>query len=205
MLIVVIYLIILFGNLIYDSGFVILCVGEVINGYVCKLVIQVQVIVIQFFDWVLVVDCLIVVGEVGYNYFSGVDGDDLCYGCDVIYGIGELLNNVLCIGVFNVVNLQECNSYGFYICNLWGYCLCGIFEYFNVFVGVNLKLNLVWLYDVEGYGLNFSEGVKVVSVGFDVDYQNIYIVSISYIDFFGGNYNLINDCDFFVVSFGVNF
>ncbi|MBG4833709.1 DUF1302 family protein, partial [Pseudomonas aeruginosa] len=37
------------------------------------------------------------------------------------------------------------------------------------------------------------------------DYQNTYTASISYTDFFGGNYNPINDRDFLAVSFGVNF
>ena len=32
-----------------------------------------------------------------------------------------------------------------------------------------------------------------------------YTASISYTDFFGGNYNPINDRDFLAVSFGVNF
>lgn len=56
-----------------------------------------------------------------------------------------------------------------------------------------------------GYGPNFSEGAKAVSVGLDADYQNTYTASISYTDFFGGNYNPINDRDFLAVSFGVNF
>ncbi|MGZ3011982.1 DUF1302 family protein, partial [Pseudomonas aeruginosa] len=81
----------------------------------------------------------------------------------------------------------------------------GILEYPNVFAGVNLKPNLAWSHDVEGYGPNFSEGAKAVSVGLDADYQNTYTASISYTDFFGGNYNPINDRDFLAVSFGVNF
>ena len=195
----------LFGNPIYDSGFATPRAGEVINGYVRKPVTQAQVTVTQFFDRVLAADRLTVVGEVGYNHLSGVDGDDLRYGRDAIYGIGELPNNALCTGALNVANPQECNSHGFYTRNSWGYRLRGILEYPNVFAGVNLKPNLAWSHDVEGYGPNFSEGAKAVSVGLDADYQNTYTASISYTDFFGGNYNPINDRDFLAVSFGVNF
>ncbi|HFX2843759.1 TPA: DUF1302 domain-containing protein [Pseudomonas aeruginosa] len=195
----------LFGNPIYDSGFATPRAGEVINGYVRKPVTQAQVTVTQFFDRVLAADRLTVVGEVGYNHLSGVDGDDLRYGRDAIYGIGELPNNALCTGALNVANPQECNSHGFYTRNSWGYRLRGVLEYPNVFAGVNLKPNLAWSHDVEGYGPNFSEGAKAVSVGLDADYQNTYTASISYTDFFGGNYNPINDRDFLAVSFGVNF
>ncbi|WP_410966873.1 DUF1302 family protein, partial [Salmonella sp. SAL04277] len=88
----------------------------------------------------------------------------LRYGRDAIYGIGELPNNALCTGALNVANPQECNSHGFYTRNSWGYRLRGILEYPNVFAGVNLKPNLAWSHDVEGYGPNFSEGAKAVSV-----------------------------------------
>ena len=81
-----------------------------INGYVRKPVTQAQVTVTQFFDRVLAADRLTVVGEVGYNHLSGVDGDDLRYGRDAIYGIGELPNNALCTGALNVANPQECTA-----------------------------------------------------------------------------------------------
>ena len=77
--------------------------------------------------------------------------------------------------------------------------------YANVIAGINLKPNVAWSHDVNGYGPNFSEGAKAVSVGVDADYQNTYTASISYTDFFGGDYNPVNDRDFVAVSFGVNF
>ena len=149
------------------------------------------------------------VGEVGYNHLSGVDGDDLRYGRDAIYGIGELPNNALCTGALNVANPQECNSHGFYTRNSWGYRLRGILEYPNVFAGVNLKPNLAWSHDVDGYspgpGANFEEGRKAVSLGVDAEYQNTYTASLSYTNFFDGKYTTVDDRDFVALSFGMNF
>jgi hypothetical protein len=59
-----------------------------------------------------------------------------------------------------------------------------------VFAGVNLKPNVAWSHDVEGYspgpGGNFEEGRKAVSLGLDAEYQNTYTASLSYTNFFDG-------------------
>jgi hypothetical protein len=44
-----------------------------------------------------------------------------------------------------------------------------------------------------------------VSLGLNADYQNTYNASLSYTDFFGGDYNTNVDRDFVALSFGVNF
>ncbi|MCY1465398.1 hypothetical protein D9M71_835370 [compost metagenome] len=70
---------------------------------------------------------------------------------------------------------------------------------------VNLKPNLSWSHDVDGYGPNFNEGSKAVSLGLDADYRNTYSASLSYTDFFGGKYNTSIDRDFVALSFAVSF
>ena len=57
------------------------------------------------------------------------------------------------------------------------------------FAGINLKPNLSWSHDVDGYGPVFNEGSKAISVGLDAEYRNTYTASLSYTDFFGGDYN----------------
>ncbi|WP_371369600.1 DUF1302 domain-containing protein [Pseudomonas sp. QL9] len=195
----------LFGNPIYSSGSATPTAGEVIHGYDRKPVTQAQVTVTQFFDQVLAAERLTVVGEVGYNHISGVNDGGLRFGRDSIYGIGELPNNALCKSTLNAANPDECNNDGFYTTSSWGYRVRGILDYPNVIAGINFKPNVAWSHDVNGYGPNFSEGAKAVSVGVDADYQNTYTASISYTDFFGGDYNPVNDRDFVAVSFGVNF
>ena len=194
----------LFGNPIYASGAATPSAGEVIHGYVRKPVTQAQVTVTQFFDQVLAAERLTVVGEVGYNHISGIDDSELRFGRDSIWGIGELPNNSLCQGLLNTANPGECNNKGFYTSSSWGYRVRGILDYPNVIAGINFKPNLAWSHDVHGYGPNFSEGAKAVSVGLDADYQNTYTASISYTDFFGGDYNPINDRDFIAVSWTID-
>ncbi|SDH64229.1 DUF1302 domain-containing protein [Pseudomonas panipatensis] len=195
----------LFGNPIYTSGQASPVAGDVIHGYVRKPVTQAQMTVTQFFDQVLAAERLTVVGEVGYNHISGIDDSDLRYGRDSIYGMGKLPSNSLCTGLLNAANPSECNNNGFYTSNSWGYRVRGILDYPNVIAGINFKPNVAWSHDVQGYGPNFSEGAKAVSVGVDADYQNTYTASLSYTDFFGGDYNPVNDRDFIALSFGVNF
>jgi len=74
-----------------------------------------------------------------------------------------------------------------------------------VFAGVNLKPNVAWSHDVDGYGPVFNEGAKAVSVGVDADYLNTYTASLSYTNFFGGDFNTLTDRDFLAFSVGVNF
>ncbi|MDT4870861.1 hypothetical protein FQZ97_1059580 [compost metagenome] len=89
----------------------------------------------------------------------------------------------------------------------WGYRARAIWDYNNAFAGVNLKPNISWSHDVDGYGPNglFNEGNKAVSLGLDAEYANTYTAGLSYTDFFGGDFNTSVDRDFVALSFGVNF
>jgi hypothetical protein len=91
----------------------------------------------------------------------------------------------------------------------WGYRARAIWDYNDVFAGVNLKPNVAWSHDVDGYspgpGGNFEEGRKAVSLGLDAEYQNTYTASLSYTNFFDGKYTTVDDRDFVALSFGVNF
>ncbi|MNN90363.1 hypothetical protein D3C81_2082990 [compost metagenome] len=71
--------------------------------------------------------------------------------------------------------------------------------------GINLSPNIAWSHDVEGNGPNFEEGLKAVSLGVDAEYANLYTASLSYTDFFGGQFNTNGDRDYVALSLGVNF
>ena len=96
---------------------------------------------------------------------------------------------------------------GFVTKNSWGYRLRGQLDYSNAIAGINLKPNMAFSHDVEGYGPNglFNEGAKAVSIGLDADYRNTYTAGLSYTNFFGGDYNTMTDRDFVSLTFGVNF
>ncbi|WP_339522793.1 DUF1302 domain-containing protein [Pseudomonas sp. EA_35y_Pfl2_R111] len=192
---------------VFTSGHARNVSGEEIAGYVRKPVTQAQISAVQFFDRVLGASRLTLVGEVGYNHVSGINDDvgELRFGRDPVYGLGEVAPNTTCTGAFNTAKPGECNNDGFYTSSSWGYRMRASLDYNNVFAGVNLTPNVAWSHDVDGYGPNFIEGSKAISVGLNADYKNTYTGSLSYTDFFGGEYNTSIDRDFVALSFGVNF
>ncbi|MCY1350417.1 hypothetical protein D9M69_366480 [compost metagenome] len=194
--------------------------GALLPGYKRMPVYQTQVTATQFVDQVLGASRLTLIGEVGYNHISGLgssDGTDVRFGRSPIWGAGQLLDAAntaptpnTCVGTNvglpNASNPQQrCNSHGFYTADSWGYRARASLNYSNVFAGINLTPSLAWSHDVEGFGPNFEEGVKAVSIGLDAEYASTYTASLSYTDFFGGKFNTNTDRDFVALSFGVNF
>ena len=158
-----------------------------IHGYERKEVPQAQTTFTHFFDQVLGASRLTLVGEAGYTHIGSLQ--ETYFGRDSIYGAPT----------------TEYGKHGFYTANSWGYRARAILDYSDVFAGVNLHPNLSWSHDVDGYGPVFNEGSKAVSIGIDADYRNTYNASLSYTNFFGGDYNTLTDRDFVALSFGVNF
>ncbi|MFQ6591919.1 MULTISPECIES: DUF1302 domain-containing protein [Pseudomonas] len=162
------------------------------SGYRRKEITQIQSTMTQFFDQVLGAERLTLVGEAAFVHVGGLEAKTkLRYGRDSVFGAYGF----------------QGDTDGFVTANSWGYRARAILDYNNVFAGVNLKPNLSWSHDVSGYGPNgiFNEGAKAISVGVDADYRNTYTASLSYTDFFGGDYNTLTDRDFIALSFGVNF
>lgn len=190
---------------IFTSGHAASGAGEELQGYVRKPLTQAQMTATQFFDQVAGAERLTLVGEVGYSHVSNLGQNELRFGRAAEFGSGELPTNSLCTGLGNTANPQECNDTGFYTNTSWGYRARAILDYNDAFAGVNLKPNVAWAHDVDGYGPTFNEGNKAISVGVDADYQNTYTASLSYTDFFGGEYNTTVDRDFLALSVGVNF
>ena len=192
---------------VFTSGHAAAVLGGDIQGYVRKPVTQAQISAVQFFDRVLGASRLTLVGEVGYNHISGISNEvgELRFGRDPVYGIGEVANNAVCQAALNAANPDQCNDDGFFTSSSWGYRLRASADYSNVFAGINLTPSVAWSHDVDGYGPNFNEGSKAISIGLNADYQNTYTASLSYTDFFGGEYNTVTDRDFVALSFGVNF
>jgi len=191
--------------------------GQDQQGYRRKEVTQLQTTLTHFFDQVMGAERLTLVGEVGWTHVGGLeDSSEARYGRDPSYGPGPLPNNqcvtlntgTLAGGAQNNVS-RYCENDGFTTANSWGYRGRAIWEYNDVFAGVNLKPNVAWSHDVEGYspgpGANFEEGRKAVSLGVDAEYQNTYTASLAYTNFFDGKYTTVDDRDFVALSLGVNF
>jgi hypothetical protein len=180
-----------------------------VHGYRRKDVTQAQVTATHFFDQVMGADRLTLVGEVGVTHVGGLEGrGDLRYGRSTAYGQGALYpDNSLCTGLSNSATPNNCTDDGFVTSTSWGYRMRAIWEYSNVIPGVELRPNLAWSQDISGYGPEpgFNEGSKAISLGVDASYLNIYNASLSYTDYFGGDYNTSIDRDFVALSFGVSF
>ncbi|WP_280327665.1 DUF1302 domain-containing protein [Pseudomonas sp. BN102] len=191
---------------VFQSGQAQNTAGSDLHGYDRRGVTQAQLSAVQFIDRVLGASRLTLVGEVGYNHINGISDDvgELRFGRDPIFGAGQLASQPTCRAL-NATNPQECNDKGFFTSNSWGYRARASLDYSNVIAGINLTPNVAWSHDVDGYGPNFNEGSKAISVGLNADYQNVYNASLSYTDFFGGDYNTVTDRDFVALSFGVNF
>ncbi|SUD33317.1 type V secretory pathway, adhesin AidA [Pseudomonas fluorescens] len=190
-----------------------------LNGYRRKEVTQFQTTFTHFFDQVMGASRLTLVGEVGVTHVGGLESSNKArYGRDPVFGPGRgalcaTLNSGTIAGAGPGTDASNrtanCNNDGFTTATSWGYRGRAIWEYPDVFAGVNLKPNVAWSHDVNGYspgpGGNFEEGRKAVSLGLDAEYQNTYTASLAYTNFFGGDYNTSVDRDFVALSFGANF
>lgn len=163
--------------------------GQVIQGWKRKEVTQAQTTLLHLFDPVIGADSMSLAVEIGMTHIGGLEGlDKQRYGRDSVFG-----------------DLSQAGRHGYYTQNSWGYRAFSALKYTSVFAGVNLSPNLAWSHDVDGYGPTFNEGSKAVSVGLDADYRNTYTVSLSYTDYFGGDFNTDIDRDNLSLSVGVTF
>ncbi|MCY1332547.1 hypothetical protein D9M68_530880 [compost metagenome] len=197
--------------------------GTDLHGYRRKEITQFQTTFIHFFDQVMGASRLTLIGELGVVHVGGVESTrEARYGRDPVFGPGPLpftgpVNTCLAlnqttiagaVGNANFANLSKnCVDDGYMTSTSWGYRARAVWDYADVFAGVSLKPSISWSHDVDGYGPNglFGEGNKAVSLGLDAEYANTYTASLSYTDFFGGDFNTSIDRDFVALSFGVNF
>lgn len=168
--------------------------NAVARGWEAFDVTQAQMTAIGFFDQILGASRLTLIGEVGATYVDDLPDTSVeRFGRNSVFGASF-----------------QSNPNGGYVTDVsWGYRLRGQLEYSDVFAGVNLKPSLAFSHDVEGYSpepaQQFNEGRKAVGVTLAADYLNQYTASISYVDFFGGDYNATKDRDFASFSVGYAF
>ncbi|WP_425054312.1 DUF1302 domain-containing protein [Pseudomonas abyssi] len=191
----------------------VLAQGDYLQGYHRKEFYQAQVTAIRFIERVLGASRLSLVGEAGVNYIGGLG--DTKYGRDSLFGQSPYVagdsgaegtcasqqGNAASDGYQN----SWCENDGFYTDWSWGYRMRASLDYSNVIAGINLSPSVSWSHDVEGYGPNFTEDAKAISLGLNADYANKYNASLSYTNFFDGKYNTSVDRDFAAVSFSVSF
>ncbi len=195
--------------------------GKAVDGYDRYNVSQAQATAIHFIDRVMGAARFIIVAEVGATYVHDLPAtSEARYGRSGIYGVGPVplegdsFTGDFCSEGTNDdprlnINASNCSGDGFTTSFSWGYRALFAWDYPSAIAGVNLMPKVFLSHDVKGYapdpGGNFNEGNKSVGIGVDADYQNSYKATLSYTNYFGGEYNVINDRDFIAASVSYSF
>ncbi len=190
--------------------------GETAHGFERFPVLQGQVTMLKFFDQVLGADRLTVISEVGFMKVNGLKGtNEDRFGVSGKFGqVGGNIppfDGLDCLS--KGADQQEskfCYEGGYATAFSWGYRLRAALTFNNAIAGANLTPVLSWSHDVNGSspgpGGAFTEGTKAIGLALNADYLNAYKASISYTNFFGGDfYNEINDRDFVSVNLSYSF
>ncbi|WP_245583272.1 DUF1302 domain-containing protein [Oceanospirillum beijerinckii] len=169
--------------------------GDEVEGFDKYDVVQLQATALKFFDQVLGASRLTLVTEAGMTYindFNDASEGGHRYGRNSVFGTAAP-------GVGD----------GFVTDFAWGYRARANLRYSDVFSGVNLTPSIAWSHDVKGYSpapaQQFNEGRRAVSLGLKADYMDTYTASISYTNYFGGDFNELKDRDFVSLTVGASF
>jgi hypothetical protein len=189
--------------------------GQKVDGYDRFKVSQAQFTLIKFFDQVMGASRLSLITEFGATYIHDLpEYSEARFGRSGTYGIGQLPGGACggtgASGAALNINTNYCNNEGFTTDFSWGYRARFVWDYPNVFAGVNLRPQLAWSHDVQGYspqpGGAFNEGSKAVGLSVEAIYQNKITADIGYTNFFGGKpYNELTDRDFVAASVSYSF
>ncbi|WP_428035609.1 DUF1302 domain-containing protein [Amphritea sp.] len=176
------------NSLVAATGF-----GEDIHGYSTFDITQVQTSFVKFVDQVMGASRMTLIGELGWTHVHDLDesATALKYGRNGIFGY------------------TPGDTEGFVTQDSFGYVVRANLTYPNAFAGVNLKPEISFKHGIEGYGPQpgaaFNEGEKTATISLTADYLNQYQVQLGYTNFFGGDYNPIDDRDFLSLSASVSF
>lgn len=188
----------------YQSGLYNMAPNQVITGYVRKEITQAQLTAIHMWNQVLGASALSLVGEVGVTRVGALESvRTLRYGRDNVFGAGTNADGTACTSA-----QPQCNNDGYVTRTSWGYRVRAGLDYPSAFANINLRPSLAFSHDVKGYSPQaggFNEGTKAISVGLDAELKNTYTASISYTNFFGGEFDVGRDRDFLALSVGMNF
>jgi hypothetical protein len=124
-------------------------------------------------------DTLVLVGEVGANYFHNLP-TNVKFAGPAAYLPATAFGAV----VASAFSVQDPAAYLTQFS--WGYRLAGRMDYGNALYGGTLSPRAAFTHDVNGVGPNFNKDTKSLSFGLGWDYQKRWIVDMQYTTFFGG-------------------
>lgn len=164
-----------------------------VQGYDQFDITQVQTSFVKFVDQVMGASRLTLIGELGWTHVHSLDesATALKYGRNSVFGY------------------TSGDDEGFTTQDSYGYVVRANLAYSDVFAGVNLKPEISFKHGLSGYGPEpgaaFNEDEKTLSMSLTADYLNQYSVQLAYTDFFGGDFNSVEDRDFLSLSASMSF
>ncbi len=121
----------------------------------------------------------VIVGEVGYTKYNGLNSNGLKFSGPAT-GLPATVQGAVAGQAGSV------QTDGFVTENSWGYRLVGRLEYPNALFGGNLAPRAAFSHDVRGVSQTFNQGVKSISLGSNLEFQRRLSFDFSYNMFFGG-------------------
>jgi hypothetical protein len=152
--------------------------GAYIQGYERAKLSHAQMTGTKSWPHVAGADQLIVVGEVGADYFHNLPTDQKFAG-PAVYLPSTSFGSI----VSSAFSVQQT---GFLTNFSWGYRLLGRLEYSNLIFGGNVAPRVAFSHDVHGVGPTFNQDTKSLSVGASWEYQRKWLVDAQYTSYFGG-------------------
>ncbi len=167
--------------------------GEAVHGYSTFDITQLQTSFLQFYDHVLGASRLTLIGELGWTHINDFDEGA----------------NALKYGRHGTFGYTAGETDGFVTQDSYGYVVRASLNYPDAFSGINLTPQISLKHGIEGNGPEpgaaFREGEKTATVSLTADYLNQYRIQLGYTNFFGGDYNALDDRDFLSLSASVSF
>jgi hypothetical protein len=152
--------------------------GTTISGFQRVKASQAQVTGTKSLPNLAGADQLVLVGEVGMNYFHNLP-QNVKFNGPAAYLPATQFGAI-------VSSAYSVQTEGYTTNFSWGYRLAGRLEYSNALFSGNLSPRVAFAHDVKGTGPNFNQGVKSLSVGTAWEYQRKWVVDAQYTNFFGG-------------------
>jgi hypothetical protein len=149
-----------------------------IQGYRRAKMSQFQMTGTKGFPNILRAEQLVIVGEVGMNWFHNLPAGLKFTGPGVVLPATQFGATLTSGG--------SVQTDGFLTEYSWGYRLAGRLEYANAIFGGTLAPRYSFAHDVKGVGPTFNQGTKAHSAGLSWDYQRKWIIDTQYTMFNGG-------------------
>ena len=153
--------------------------GSYMQGWTRVKASQFQMTATKSFPSLLAAEQLILVGEVGANWFHNLPPGQK-FSAPATYLPATQFGAVLS----SAFSVQDPDS--FLTEFSWGYRLAARLEYANALFGGNLAPRYAFAHDVRGVGPNFNQGVKSQSAGLSWEYQRKWLVDAQYTMYSGG-------------------